>query len=232
MARYWDGADPVGSRIKFDTETWYTVVGVAGNVRQYGLNREGDRAGLCAARCKRHRRLQARCWCGQPAIRRHSPSAVRDAVHSLDPDLPVENMKTLEDLRSGFLATPRLTAVLLMLFAALALIVTLAGLTGRHRNVGLAAHAGVRDQARAWRDARWRPVRRPPPGPAPGGSRPRRRHRGFSVRRSNPDRLLVRYRAERSVDARRRWRSRSSSRAPLPAWARRVGRRAWIRCWR
>src|SRR4030095_8529886 len=40
MARYWDGADPVGSRIKFDTETWYTVVGVAGNVRQYGLNRE------------------------------------------------------------------------------------------------------------------------------------------------------------------------------------------------
>ena len=55
---------------------------------------------------------------------------MREAVHSIDPDMPVENMKTLEEFRSSFLATPRLTAILLMLFAGVALIVTLAGLTG------------------------------------------------------------------------------------------------------
>ena len=129
MARYWDGDDPVGSRIKFDGETWYTVVGVAGNVRQYGLDREG------IAQAYRPLAQTPSSFGGSLVVRTTGDptalaAAVRDAVHSLDPDLPVENMKTLEDLRSGFLATPRLTAVLLMLFAALALIVTLAGLTG------------------------------------------------------------------------------------------------------
>jgi predicted lysophospholipase L1 biosynthesis ABC-type transport system permease subunit len=56
--------------------------------------------------------------------------AVRDAVHAIDPHQPVENMRTLEDLRDRFLATPRLTATLLALFAGLALVVTLAGIAG------------------------------------------------------------------------------------------------------
>jgi putative ABC transport system permease protein len=129
MARYWDGADPAGSRINFDTETWYTVVGVAGNVRQYGLNREAIAqvyVPLVQTPSSFAGSLLVRTTDDPTAL----AVAVRDAVHSLDPDLPVENMKTLEDLRSGFLATPRLTAVLLMLFATLALIITLAGLTG------------------------------------------------------------------------------------------------------
>jgi ABC-type antimicrobial peptide transport system permease subunit len=39
-------------------------------------------------------------------------------------------VRTLEDLRSQYLATPRLTAVLLVLFAGVALMVSLAGLAG------------------------------------------------------------------------------------------------------
>jgi putative ABC transport system permease protein len=130
MARYWDGDDPVGSRIRFDgIETWYTVVGIVGNVRQYGLDREGIAQAYLPL-------TQAPFGFGGSLLVRATGDpmaltiAVRDAVHSLDPDMPVENLKTLEEFRSSFLATPRLTAILLILFAGVALIVTLAGLTG------------------------------------------------------------------------------------------------------
>jgi len=53
-----------------------------------------------------------------------------DTVHSLDPDMPVEHVQTLEALRTNYLAPTRLTAMLLGLFAGVALVVTLAGLTG------------------------------------------------------------------------------------------------------
>jgi len=130
MARYWDGDDPVGSRVKFDgIETWYTVIGVAGNVRQYGLDREAIPQAFVPL-------AQTPVGFGGSLLVRATgdpltlAAGVRDAVHSIDPDMPVENLKTLEELRSGFLATPRLTATLLMLFAGVALVVTLAGLTG------------------------------------------------------------------------------------------------------
>jgi putative ABC transport system permease protein len=42
----------------------------------------------------------------------------------------VENVRTLEEIRDRYLATPRLTATLLFLFAALALVVTMTGITG------------------------------------------------------------------------------------------------------
>jgi len=56
--------------------------------------------------------------------------ALREAVRAFDPEMPIENVQTLEELRDGTLSRPRLTAILLSLFAALALIVTLAGITG------------------------------------------------------------------------------------------------------
>jgi putative ABC transport system permease protein len=55
---------------------------------------------------------------------------IRDAVHAVDPNMPVENIQTLDELRQRYLATPKLTATLLTLFAALALLVTLTGITG------------------------------------------------------------------------------------------------------
>jgi ABC-type antimicrobial peptide transport system permease subunit len=53
-----------------------------------------------------------------------------DSVHAVDPDMPVKNVVTLSELRDRALETPRLTAALLSVFAALALGVTLAGIGG------------------------------------------------------------------------------------------------------
>jgi putative ABC transport system permease protein len=130
MARYWDGGDPVGSRVSFDNgEHWATIVGITANVRQYGLEREGGAQAFLPLD-------QAPSSFGASVLIRTTveptsmAQVLRDTVRSLDPDLPVEHIETLEALRTGYLAPARLTALLLMLFAGLAFIVTLAGLTG------------------------------------------------------------------------------------------------------
>jgi ABC-type antimicrobial peptide transport system permease subunit len=55
---------------------------------------------------------------------------IRDAAWAIDPNMPVQNIRTLDEIRDRYLATPRLTAMLLTIFAALALLVTMAGVTG------------------------------------------------------------------------------------------------------
>ena len=51
-------------------------------------------------------------------------------VRSLDPDLPVANLTTLEQAIAGSVARPRLRTLILGLFAALALILAAMGLYG------------------------------------------------------------------------------------------------------
>jgi len=105
------------------------VVGIVGDVRQFGLDQDAvaqvyvplrqtpfGLAGRVLLRTK-----------GDPAL---AAGMLREAIHALDSDMPVENTQTLEDLRATFLTTPRLTATLLTIFAALALIVTVTGITG------------------------------------------------------------------------------------------------------
>ena len=53
---------------------------------------------------------------------------VRDAVHAVDPEQPVENFRTLAETRAGTTATRRLSLVLLGLFAALALVIAVTGI--------------------------------------------------------------------------------------------------------
>jgi len=55
---------------------------------------------------------------------------IKAAVHGVDPQIPVEELVSLDDLRNQQLATPAVTATLLSLFAMVALLVTLAGLAG------------------------------------------------------------------------------------------------------
>jgi ABC-type antimicrobial peptide transport system permease subunit len=64
---------------------------------------------------------------GDPAS---AAAIIRNAVHGVDPDLPIENVRTLDEIRDRSLATPRLTALLVAVFATLALLVTMTGITG------------------------------------------------------------------------------------------------------
>jgi ABC-type antimicrobial peptide transport system permease subunit len=51
-------------------------------------------------------------------------------VYAIDPDQPVADIRTLDQLREQSLAPPRLTTTLLGLFALLALVITAAGIVG------------------------------------------------------------------------------------------------------
>jgi putative ABC transport system permease protein len=130
MTRYWDKADAVGSRVSFDEgKTWATVVGVVGDVKQFGLS-EGAVAQvytpLTQARGIGGGRLLVRTT-GDPLA---AAKTVREDVHAIDPNMPVVNVRTLDDIRDRYLATPRLTATLLSIFALLAMLVTMTGITG------------------------------------------------------------------------------------------------------
>ena len=57
-------------------------------------------------------------------------TAVRQAVWSIDPNQPIADVKTLEEIVSESIAQPRLNMVLMMLFGALALLLSAVGIYG------------------------------------------------------------------------------------------------------
>ena len=140
MTKYWDGTDPIGSRIALPAPPAegrrtprHGVVHRGRRGRRRPAVRPGagnGRAGLRAADANAVRHCRAGAGAGPPAIRRRSATCCAAPCYAVDPNQPVENVQTLDDLRSEALAAPRLTATLLGVFAALALLVTLAGIGG------------------------------------------------------------------------------------------------------
>jgi putative ABC transport system permease protein len=127
--RYWDDKSPLGHRISDNNgETWATVVGVIGDVRHDGLAAEpSDEVYWPFAQAPiRQASLLVRTR-GNP---RSAARLVNDAVHSIDPYQPLANIRALEEVRGEALASPRLTATLIGVFAVLALLITAAGLAG------------------------------------------------------------------------------------------------------
>src|SRR5688572_25133955 len=129
MVRYWEGRDPIGGEVSFNNgETWSRVVGIVGDVKAYGLDREA--VAQIYQPLRQANGLQGRVlvrMTGDPVA---AALIIREAVHAVDPDVPIENVRTMAEIRALSLATPRLTAMMLSVFAALALLVTGTGITG------------------------------------------------------------------------------------------------------
>jgi len=140
MANLWGTANPVGTTFIVGTPGRssgppprpYTVVGIAGDVRQYGIDHPAIAEFYTPL--LQLPRITTNFAGMQVLVRTNGDAAVlaaalRQAVRQVDPQVPVENVQTLEQLRESKLTTPKLGAFLLLVFASLALLITLAGLS-------------------------------------------------------------------------------------------------------
>ncbi|MDX1394815.1 MAG: ABC transporter permease [Gemmatimonadota bacterium] len=125
--RQWGDESPLGARVRFsEDEEWYTIVGVAGDVRTWGL---ADAAPLQIYLSSNHTgvlpgRLVVR------GARAASIAAVRGAVAGLDASLPVHSVSPLSDVVRARMAEQRFLAQLLTTFALMALTLAGAGIYG------------------------------------------------------------------------------------------------------
>jgi putative ABC transport system permease protein len=128
-SRLWPEADPVGQRITFDNgTTWREIVGVVANTRQQIDSDPVDEI---------HQPLRQTggLISGTIVVRtRGAPEAftapLRAALLRADPQQPITSIQTLENVRAASIASYRIIATLLGLFAILALVITSAGIGG------------------------------------------------------------------------------------------------------
>jgi predicted permease len=126
MARHrWPTEDPVGKRISFDQgQHWTTIVGVVGDVKEYGLDREVKDEVYNAFQNGFVSSLIVRTAGNPDGL----VSAIRATLHDIDSQLAVDRVQTLERLQQESVASPRVTTILLGLFALLALIISASGI--------------------------------------------------------------------------------------------------------
>ena len=128
--QYFPDEDPIGQGIHVTNgpETFRDSVGIVGNTKQYGLAAEAPVqtyepwarepfAGVL---------LVVRAT-GDPAA---LASAVRAAVAAVDPNQPISSIQTVERVVSDSVARERFSAILLGVFAAVALVLAVIGIYG------------------------------------------------------------------------------------------------------
>lgn len=125
--RFWPGQDPVGKRILFG-DSGPTIVGVVGNIKHSGLEAElaPEMYLPFLQRPVRSMVLVARAESAPIAL----VGPLRELVHSIDKDQPVENFRTMEEVVSRSVAQPRFLTIILSVFATLALALAAVGIYG------------------------------------------------------------------------------------------------------
>ena len=130
--RFWPGENPIGRRVRFlpggSDAPWYTIVGVVGDVKHFGLDAEarpelymhfdqGPPGGpLLAIRTS-----------GDPT---NLAAAARRELRRLEKELVISRVKTMTELVSESVAQRRFHALLLGGFAAVALALAAVGIYG------------------------------------------------------------------------------------------------------
>jgi putative ABC transport system permease protein len=134
--KYFAGVDPIGRRLKVGgperpigpKNPWLTVVGVVGDVKYSGL--------AAAPEPTYYLPFHQNTWRGQYIAVRAArdpgtlANAVRDVVASLDKDIPVTRLKTMDELMTASVAPPRFRTVLVTLFAVVGVLLAAIGIYG------------------------------------------------------------------------------------------------------
>ena len=143
-ARYWPNEDAIGRQFIMGTDDkpWLTIVGIVATVRHNAVV-EAPRNEMYLA----HAQLPAHIGGaprGMTLVVKAGPSTgsgqsvdplalagqVRDAIGSIDRNLPVSNIRTMDDVTASALSQPRFITFLLALFAGTALTLAAIGIYG------------------------------------------------------------------------------------------------------
>jgi predicted permease len=127
IARWFPDGDPVGERVVLGN-TPREVVGVVGDVLQKepGMPVEPEMYIPYAQRSVRTMRFVVRGRGDMPPL----STRVRDTVHALDSQLPVESVDPLTQVFSDAVARPRFYTMLLTLFSGVAFALAVVGIFG------------------------------------------------------------------------------------------------------
>lgn len=127
---YFPNEDPIGKRIKLssDSNLYREIVGIAGDVKHYSLDSETpDQNYVPYAQDSYGFVTLAVRTAADP---KSFASALRGQVGSIDKDLPVASIMTMEKVLSDAVARQRFSMILLTVFAAAALALAGVGLYG------------------------------------------------------------------------------------------------------
>ncbi len=135
MARkYWPGEEALGKRFKLgeaaSRQPWLTIVGIVADVCQEAMDAPVSPEMYLPQR-QSYAYFAPRELVVRAAVEPLTlAAAVRAAVHAVDPDQPVANIQTMEDILSGNSSMRRAVMLLWSAFAALALLLAALGLYG------------------------------------------------------------------------------------------------------
>jgi len=135
VRKVWPGENPIGKRIRFRSDApWLSVIGVVTDIKNHGSNvatkpevyflHTDQPSGLWAD--FRSMTLVVRTAAEPQQI----VGAIRGELKNLDPDLPVYKVQTLYQIVSASVSQTRFPALVLSIFAGLALLLAAVGVYG------------------------------------------------------------------------------------------------------
>jgi putative ABC transport system permease protein len=134
---YWQSDDPIGRRIRYygDNQPWIAVVGIVGDIRSMGLERDAPPAIYVPHAQSPRPQYEGRAMTMviRGMTNRTASTlvpALRSTVASLDPALPLSNVLPMTTVVDRSADEPRFAALLMAFFAASALALGAVGIYG------------------------------------------------------------------------------------------------------
>jgi putative ABC transport system permease protein len=126
--RFWPGGDSLGKRINLcsldPTPCWSTIIGVVADVHQFGLDRGATFDTYFSGGWTPYLVIRT---AADPAV---MATAVTGTIHKMDPNLPVTQIMTMDNLLSDSVSPRRFASALIGIFAVFALLLAAVGIYG------------------------------------------------------------------------------------------------------
>jgi putative ABC transport system permease protein len=126
--RFWPNGDAIGARINLCSldpkPCWSTIIGVVGSVHEFGLDGEATFDVYMVGG-----------WTPYVVVRTETDplslaAAVAEVIRKAAPDLPVTHVMTMDELLEGSVSPRRFSAMLVGIFAILAVVLAAVGIYG------------------------------------------------------------------------------------------------------